>query len=208
MRYFSILTLIAVLAALSLGLAFSQVPMSASEQNAGSRYVQLSGPSGAAEAAQVFGNNTTIAPITSAKASATRGSTNVAGIANATGVFSRNPSLGVNITEVDLAQKWVEVTNQGVATSDLTGWMLTSGTNVTYTFPAFELESGASVRVRDGAGNSSKADIYTNSSAPLWIGNEVDLRDATGVIAGQYNISAQPPKPTTWVNPLSSQIQY
>jgi hypothetical protein len=58
--------------------------------------------------------------------------------------------------------------------------MLVSGGNVTYTFPAIELEDDATLRIREGVGNSTATEIYTNSTAPLWTGNSITLFNEAG----------------------------
>ena len=116
---------------------------------------------------------------------------------NLSDIFRPNPALNVNITNVNPAERWVEVTNQGIFSSDLTGWSLSSLGNVTYTFPEFELNSGASVRVREGVGVPSESELYTSTLAPLEIGDELLLLDASGTGVGRYQISAPPEKPAT-----------
>jgi hypothetical protein len=127
---------------------------------------------------------------------------------NINSIFSTNPSVDVNIVNVDKAQNLVQITNNEVAGSqDLTGWNLVSGGNVTYTFPAVTLNSGDTVTVHEGTGNGTAADLYTNSDAPLWTGNEISLVDATGSTVSTYTIPAVQ-APTVYVNPLDSLIQY
>jgi len=133
--------------------------------------------------------------------------------ANRDNVFTREagaatPAVKVGITRVNTAEdKYVEVTNQAVGSWDLTGWTLASAENTTFTFPALTLEEKASVRVHEGEGTGSKSDIYTNSSAPLWIDNLVSLQDAEGSIISTYDVSTAPAA-VTWVDPLARQIQY
>ncbi|MCX6676781.1 MAG: lamin tail domain-containing protein [Methanothrix sp.] len=133
--------------------------------------------------------------------------------ANRDTVFTREagaatPAVKVGITRVNTAEdKYVEVTNQAVGPWDLTGWTLASAENTTFTFPALTLEEEASVRVHEGEGAGSKSDIYTNSSAPLWIDNLVSLQDAEGNIISTYDVSTAPAA-GAWSDPLAKQIQY
>jgi len=128
-------------------------------------------------------------------------------------VFSReagvpSPSVKVSITKVNvLGDKYVQIANQAVGAWDLTGWKLVSAGNATYTFPAFSLDNGLSVRVHEGNGSGTATDMYTNSTAPLWIDNVVALQDATGGVISSYDISAAPVS-TVYVDPLARQIQY
>jgi hypothetical protein len=123
-------------------------------------------------------------------------------------VFSRNPSLNVNITSADTTEKWLEITNQGIATTDLSGWSISSEGNVTFIFPTYELEGGDSVKVREGTGVGAEGEIYTNSTDSLWLGNVVMLIDASGVVAGQFDISVPQPAPVVVKDPFKGLIQY
>ena len=129
-------------------------------------------------------------------------------------VFSREagvpaPSVKVNITDVNTeGDKYVQITNQAVGAWDLTGWKLVSAGNTTYTFPAFSLDDGLSVKVHEGSGSGTATDMYTNSTAPLWIDNVVALQDATGNVISTYDISKAPTAPAVYVDPLARRIQY
>jgi hypothetical protein len=133
--------------------------------------------------------------------------------ANRDTVFTRDagastPAVKVAITSVNTAEdKYVQVTNQAVGAWDLMGWNLASAGNTTFTFPALTLEEKASVRVHEGEGASSKTDIFTNGTAPLWIDNLVSLQDADGSIISTYDVSSAPAA-NAWVDPLTKQIQY
>lgn len=129
-------------------------------------------------------------------------------------VFSRDagvpaPSVKVSITDVNTQEdKYVQITNQAVGAWDMTGWNLVSAGSTTFTFPAFSLEDGLSVRVHEGNGFGTATDIFTNNTAPLWIDNIVALQDAAGNIISSYDISA-PPAPVVYAVPsLESRIQY
>jgi hypothetical protein len=142
------------------------------------------------------------------------GYSDVTKTADTNAVFSReagvpSPSVKVSITKVNvLGDKYVQIANQAVGAWDLTGWKLVSaGNTTTYTFPAFSLDNGLSVKVHEGNGSGTATDMYTNSTAPLWIDNVVALQDATGGVVSSYDISAQPVS-TGYVDPLARQIQY
>lgn len=128
-------------------------------------------------------------------------------------VFTREagastPAVKVVITRVNTAEdKYVQVTNQAVGSWELTGWTLASAGSTTFTFPALTLEEEASVRVHEGEGAGSESDIYTNSTAPLWIDNLVSLQDADGSVISTYDVSTAPAA-GAWVDPLANQIQY
>lgn len=133
--------------------------------------------------------------------------------ANRDTVFTREagvstPAVKVGITGVSTAEdKYVQVTNQAVGSWDLMGWTLASAGNTTFTFPSLTLEEKAFVRVHEGEGVSSTTDIFTNSTAPLWIDNLVSLQNADGTIISTYDVSTAPAA-NAWVDPLASQIQY
>ena len=61
--------------------------------------------------------------------------------------------------------------------------------------------------LHEGEGKGSKSDIYTNSSAPLWIDNLVSLQDADGSIISTYDVSTAPAA-AAWSDSLAKQIQY
>lgn len=191
MRYFKVcmLTLLAVVMVQSLEVALAQNNTTAMQpQEIRSQPIQLSGTGGTEELAQVVGR--------SALANASQinpkeaGTADVTKSANLSSIFNRNPSIGVSITGVNPSQRWVQIANEGIGAWNLTGWSLSSGGNTTYTFPVLSLEDGSSVRVREGMGNSTAADIYTNSTSPLWIGKEVTLRDDAGNTISTYSVPA------------------
>jgi hypothetical protein len=128
-------------------------------------------------------------------------------------VFTREagastPAVKVGISRVNTGDdKYVQVTNQAVGSWDITGWTLASAGNTTFTFQALTLEEKASVRVHEGAGAGSKSDIYTNSSAQLWIDNLVSLQNAEGNIISTYDVSTAQAA-ANWVDPLANQIEY
>ncbi len=128
-------------------------------------------------------------------------------------VFTRDagelsPAVKVSITSVGTGDdKYVEVANQAVGEWDLSGWALSSGGEVTFTFPTLVLNEGASLRIHEGEGAGSETDIYTNSSSPLWVDNLVSIQDAEGDVISTYDVSTAPAA-SAWVDPLASQIEY
>lgn len=139
--------------------------------------------------------------------------TDVSQTVNRAATFTRDagelsPAVKVAITRVGTGDdKFVEVTNKAVGEWDISDWALASAGNITFTFPSLTLEENAVVRVHEGEGIGSETDIYTNSSAPLWIDNLVSLQDAEGDIISTYDVSVTPAA-SAWVNPLANQIQY
>lgn len=73
---------------------------------------------------------------------------------------------------------------------DLTGWKLKDEIGYVYTFPAFVLYSGKSVRVHTGAGTNTVTDLYWNLGLQAWnqTGDRVSLIDAEGRLIDSYSI--------------------
>jgi len=67
----------------------------------------------------------------------------------------------------DPLDEYVEIENQGGAAQTMTGWMLGDESAHVYTFPAFALQAGATVRVWTAAGTDSATDVYWGRGAPL-----------------------------------------
>jgi len=179
----------------------TETPQVAAPQETASRFKQLSNYTKGASA--VLGK------------SIPSGYSDVTKVADTNVVFSREPgvpapAVKVNITKVNtVGDKYVQIANLAVGAWNLTGWKLVSaGNTTTYTFPAFSLDNGLSVKVHEGSGSGTDADMYTNSTAPLWIDNVVALQDATGNVISTYDISNAPTAPAKYVDPLAKQIQY
>ncbi len=154
------------------------------------------------------GNNTTAAknmttaatPNVSAQINPGAKTTYVSQLANVSAIFGLNKAEGMNITRVNtVGNKWVEIANVGIATWNMSGWKLTNRKNTTYVFPVFNLTSGSTVRVHEGAGKSSGTDLYTNNTMPLFnnSGDMITLLDPAGERAAVYTISGNVSVPTT-----------
>jgi hypothetical protein len=79
--------------------------------------------------------------------------------------------IGVNYQDAD---QWVEIANEGTGSMDLS-------------FPAnFTLKAGSLVRVHEGLGNNTAADLF--NSTLLWSkeGDAAALKDAAGKIVSEY----------------------
>jgi hypothetical protein len=92
-----------------------------------------------------------------------------------------------------LNQEYVEFTNSGSVTVDLTGWTVEDeGANFTYTFGSFDLAPGNSVTLRTGSGtddpdSNPDADLYWGRGQPVWNndGDVASLFDASGSLRAQ-----------------------
>lgn len=96
---------------------------------------------------------------------------------------------GVVITNASWVDEWVEITNQGEAAQDFTGWTLKDEQDHAYAFPeGFILEPGEVVMVHTSVGNDTAADLYCNMGSPIWnnAGDVATLMDAEGNVVSQY----------------------
>lgn len=86
----------------------------------------------------------------------------------------------------NLVNEWIELTNEGAASVDLTGWKLKDAANSphTYSFPSgFTLAAAAKVKVRTGVGSDTATDLYWDRNQAVWNNNGGDtayLYDAQG----------------------------
>jgi hypothetical protein len=111
--------------------------------------------------------------------------------------------IGVNYLGAD---QWVEITNGGTGSMDLTGWTLMNTENQTYSFPAnFTLKAGSIIKVHEGLGNNTAADLYNSTLQWNKEGDTATLKDATGKIVSEYKypIKVSAPGSETRTKPLS-----
>jgi hypothetical protein len=98
-----------------------------------------------------------------------------------------------------IGDKWVEISNLGATSSNMTGWALKNQENFTYTFPVFVLEMGSMVRINGGMGMDNNTALYTNSLEPL-VNDTADviaLLDASGAVVDKYEFNATASASTT-----------
>lgn len=88
----------------------------------------------------------------------------------------------------NLDEEWVEISNQGGADVNLTGWTLEDAQNHTYKFPDFSLKAGSAAKIRTGIGNDTSEDLFWNRSSSIWNndGDVATLMDASGSIVSRY----------------------
>lgn len=218
MRSESVLILLAVFMAFTGGLVLAEDAQSAIPTAIDANATNETNVTTVAAPQEIVSKYTQLSNATPAKTEVlgkelVKGYSDVSKTADTSAIFTREagattPSVKVAITKVNAAEdKWVEVTNQAVGSWDMKGWTLASGRNATFTFPDFTLDTGLSVKIHEGNGAGNDANLYTNSTAPLWIDNEVSLLNAEGTTISMYNISAAPTQ-TGYVDPLARQIQY
>lgn len=80
----------------------------------------------------------------------------------------------------DVDGEYVELINVGLVAQDMTAWKLIDAVDTTYTFPAFTLKSGATVRVWTGTGTDTPTDLYWDRGSSVWTntGDTAYLRDS------------------------------
>lgn len=86
--------------------------------------------------------------------------------------------------------EWVCFTNIGGQAADITGWVLHDEYGWRYTFPAFSLGPGQTVRVHTGCGRNTAMDLYwCKDGTAVWNndGDTVFLLDAAGNLVAKYS---------------------
>ena len=86
-------------------------------------------------------------------------------------------------------EEYICLTNQGAAPAEMEAWLLHDEYGWRYTFSAFSLAGGASVRIRSGCGNNSIEDLYwCRDETAIWNngGDCATLLDSQGEIVHQY----------------------
>lgn len=69
----------------------------------------------------------------------------------------------------NLNEEYIELTNEGGPTVDMSGWTLSDEANHVYTFPSgFTLEPGDTVTIYTGSGSNSESELYWDSGAAVW----------------------------------------
>ena len=114
-------------------------------------------------------------------------------LANISAIFGAKTSAAsvsaISISAANgMGDKWVEISNLGATSSNMTGWALKNKENFTYTFPVFVLRIGSMVRINGGIGADNNTSLYTNSLEPL-VNDTADviaLLDASGAVVDKY----------------------
>jgi micrococcal nuclease len=85
--------------------------------------------------------------------------------------------------------EWVEIVNEGSATVNLEGYSLKDAANHIYTFPAFTLRPGATVRLHSGQGQDDASSLYWGwVMEAVWNngGDSAFLWDSEGNLVDSY----------------------
>ena len=87
---------------------------------------------------------------------------------------SSSTGSSVYVSDMNLRDEWVKVTNKGSSPVSLGGWKIDDeGSKHTYTFPSYTLDAESTVTLYTGKGSNSATEIYWGSSSPIW-NNEGD----------------------------------
>lgn len=91
----------------------------------------------------------------------------------------------------NLNGEYIELTNEGSSSIEMTGWTLADDADHTFYFPSgFTLESGESVTIYSGSGSNSDTELYWGSGRAIWnnSGDTIIVTNADGetVINREY----------------------
>ncbi len=85
--------------------------------------------------------------------------------------------------------EWIEIVNEGSEAVNLEGYSLKDAANHIYTFPAFTLQPGATVRLYSGQGQDDASSLYWGLvGEAVWNngGDSAFLRDSEGHLVDSY----------------------
>jgi micrococcal nuclease len=85
--------------------------------------------------------------------------------------------------------EWVEIVNEGSAAVNLEGYSIKDEATHIYTFPAFTLQPGATVRLYSGRGQDDSSSLYWGlAGEAVWnnSGDSAFLRDSEGNLVDDY----------------------
>jgi competence protein ComEC len=98
-------------------------------------------------------------------------------------VTSSSAESAVYVSDLNLKDEWVKVSNKGSSPVSLTGWKIEdNGSKHTYTFPSYTLDSSSTLTVYTGGGTNSATELYWGSGSPIWNndGDTAYLYDSSG----------------------------
>lgn len=83
----------------------------------------------------------------------------------------------------DAAGEYVQLQNKGGSAQNMASWTLRDNASHIYTFSAFTLQPGASVKVWTKSGANTTTDLYWGSGAAIWTntGDTATLRNNSGI---------------------------
>jgi pimeloyl-ACP methyl ester carboxylesterase len=97
-------------------------------------------------------------------------------------------SVNFNPPGPDVAGEYVIIHNDTAASVTLTKWTLRDATNHRYTFPAFALQAGSSVKVWTRSGTNDPGNLFWGRGSAVWTntGDTAILRDQNGVEVSRF----------------------
>jgi len=98
-------------------------------------------------------------------------------------ITSSSAESTVYVSDLNLKDEWVQVSNKGSSPVSLNGWKIEDdGSKHTYTFPSYTLDSSSTVTVYTGEGINSATELYWGLGSPIWNndGDTAYLYDANG----------------------------
>lgn len=98
-------------------------------------------------------------------------------------VTSSSAESTVYVSDLNLKDEWVQVSNKGSSPVFLAGWKIEDdGSKHIYKFPSYTLNPGSSVTIFTGEGTNSDTELYWGSGSPFWNndGDKAYLYDANG----------------------------
>lgn len=98
----------------------------------------------------------------------------------------------ISITDLNLKEEWIAITNSGESSVDLSGWWIKDKADNTYTFPSFSLSAGSTVTIYTSEGEDSNTELYWNRPSAVWNndGDTAYLYNTSGEIVDSYERNA------------------
>ncbi len=86
-----------------------------------------------------------------------------------TGTISSSADHAVYVSDLNLKDEWIEITNRDASPVLLEGWKIEDeGSKHTYTFSSYTLSSQAAVTLYTGMGTDTSTELYWGSESPVW----------------------------------------
>ncbi len=84
-------------------------------------------------------------------------------------VDSSSTESTVYVSDLNLQDEWVQISNKGSSPVSLNGWKIEDeGNKHTYTFQPYTLNAGSTVTVFTGKGTNSATELYWQLDDPIW----------------------------------------
>ncbi|WP_394697702.1 lamin tail domain-containing protein [uncultured Methanomethylovorans sp.] len=98
----------------------------------------------------------------------------------------------VSISDLNLKEEWIAVTNSGKSSVDLSGWWIEDEVGNKYTFPSFSLSAVSTVTIYTSEGKDSNTELYWDNPSPVWNndGDTAYLYNISGEVVDSYERNA------------------